>query len=161
VIKEINRDDLDSTSKTIIKNLAKHLEEEELQVKDLFKDDIFMKVMKAGNEKKGFEVIKSQDFFIKLREIYALPYDKETKPLDIHKDLELILSNKNCSDIIFVNKIQEAINLVLVDKESNVVKEMVEEVAVVNKDSSKDNNYKDDFASEQNDSADEGNSPIQ
>lgn len=154
---QVSKNNLDYISNTIMTNLAKHVCKENIEVRDLFQDRIFKKRAKVGAEQREFEVMKSQDFFAELRKINALPYKEGAKPLDIHRDLEQSLSAEECSDIVFVRRLQELAEPFISEAEDqdNMVRAMAEAVAVVERKEKpdKDEEYKDNFASEHGNSA--------
>jgi len=96
--------ELDEISTQIIKELNKHLHENQIQLNNFLNEHTYKTGVKVDEKESELDVIKPKDFFSLLRKANLLPYEEGD---DIYKNLNEFLCVEE--DIISINKIQEAI----------------------------------------------------
>ena len=125
--KTIHLSELDEISLEILKRLSKYLQENKIKLADLFSQAIYKQVIKTKKKQKEVDVLASEDFFAILRAIEILPYEMNDDG-DEHDNLRnfLCINLAQYSSILYVNKLQKAIECFEAEPQNENVEEVEE-----------------------------------
>ena len=97
---------MNEASDLALKNLARYIKQNNLEVENLFKDVIINRSAKFDNKKYEIKIIEFNNFFVELRKIDVLP---AIEGEDTYKSLKELLSVTEYPNLIIVKKLQKII----------------------------------------------------